>query len=430
LLLSAAIDYKQFAASGTPTTLGFKAGFKVDNVDEYFVAVALGTNPKETLVKLDATRLEGRQIINLVNAMADIEIPAPKEDLIRFEDVHIYASPLGCILGDTMYPPGFVAKGKAFILGKKVEIDCRIGAEGLKLKGEIERFSLGPLTVKGGKRVDGSQAENALIDLEITKARQHFEVSGSIALWNAELSVFVLAEIRPHPQLEFNFQLVWSDLIRFQVDGKMIRSSDDVEKAELTNIDDADFYLHAVMEQRILEEISIAMRRWFTSAQQSVHEGVESVKRKLDEAQAAFVAKVEEAEKSVEETKAKFNEAMEAAQANLRAKQDDLESKKVENELQMRAEEKRADEEIRQKNVELDRTQKAFEDDMGSKKCDLEQKRRDGADAINARIRELEETRARFQRDFGNAIEAISDAEARVRDEECKCTSYIHMFVD
>ena len=89
---------------------------------------------------------------------------------------------MGCLVGTIVDPAGFVCKGKAFILGQKVEIYCFIGRQGMKLKGDIEGFRLGPLVVKGGTRFDGTRGENAIIDFEITKARQHFEVNGSIAL--------------------------------------------------------------------------------------------------------------------------------------------------------------------------------------------------------------------------------------------------------
>lgn len=207
--------------------------------------------------------------------------------------------------------------GKAFILDKKVEIDCRIGKQGLKLKAQIERFSLGLLTVQGGKRTDGTRSRNALVDIEITKERQHFEVNGSIALWDLETSAFVFAEAMPNPQLEINFELAWSDLLKFQVDGKLIRPAGSTEKA-LNNLDHAYFELHAVIEQHILREISEAMQKRFNSAQVSVHEGIEEAKRKVDEAKAEFERKCAAALEQVRKAKVAFEADMESAQSCLR----------------------------------------------------------------------------------------------------------------
>jgi hypothetical protein len=218
---------------------------------------------------LKARRLEAIQVINLVNAVAGFEIEAPKEEIIRFEDVEIYASPLGCLLGTKIYPPGFVAKGKAFIFGGKVEIDCLLGSTGMRFKGEVEGFSLGPFVVTGDKQVDGTRGESALLEFEIAKERQHFEVS-----------VFVPAEVLPEPQREFNLELSWSNLLKFQVDGKLIKDPADAKKGTIGKLENADFELHVVMEQRILTAIAEAMREWFKSVPASVHEGIKAESRR------------------------------------------------------------------------------------------------------------------------------------------------------
>lgn len=46
------IIYEQFFATGTPSGVEFEGGLIVDNVDKYELAFNIGTNPKETLVKL------------------------------------------------------------------------------------------------------------------------------------------------------------------------------------------------------------------------------------------------------------------------------------------------------------------------------------------------------------------------------------------
>ena len=50
------------------------------------------------------------------------------------------------------------------------------------------------------------------------------------------------------PQLEFNFELFWSDLLKFQVDGKLIKDPADAKKGTLAKLENADFELHALME--------------------------------------------------------------------------------------------------------------------------------------------------------------------------------------
>ena len=67
-------------------------------------------------------------------------------------------------------------------------------------------------------------------------------------MWDAEVSVFVLAVVLLEPQLEFNFELFWSDLLKFQVDGKLIKDPADAKKGTLAKLENADFELHALME--------------------------------------------------------------------------------------------------------------------------------------------------------------------------------------
>ncbi|KAJ7714862.1 hypothetical protein B0H16DRAFT_1806690 [Mycena metata] len=417
LALQVAINYSQFLSTGMPSEIGFAGGLLVDEKDNYLLAFNLGTNPKQTLLSLQVRRLAAEEVITLVNAVADFELKSPKEEIIRFEDVDIYASPLGCLLGTKIYPPGFVVKGKAFILGKKVEIDCSLGSNGMKLKGEVDGFSLGPLGVHGGKRVDGTRGENPLIDLEITKERQHFEVSGSIELWSLEASVFVLIEIMPEPQLEFNFELSWSELVRFQVKGELIKDPANAKRGVLGSLDNADFKLYALMEQRILASVAESMRTWFQKAQVSVDADIQAAKRKVDEAKAELDRRIEEAKQEVEETRKRFNEKMEAAQAGLRETEMQCANESAVNERWILEEEKRAEAEIRAANSKLDAVQKEFEDDMEQKKRNLSRTRGEGEEAINGKIRDLQDTRVSFQRDFGNAIEALERAEARVREE-------------
>ncbi|KAH7136289.1 hypothetical protein EDB81DRAFT_693305 [Dactylonectria macrodidyma] len=399
-----------------PSGLGFVGGFVVDDIDKYFLAFDIGSNPKETLIKIQMTQLDAGKVINLVNAVAQVDIAKPKHELIRFEDVNIYASPIGCIVGTQEFPPGFVVKGKAYILDKMVRIDCRIGNQGLKLEGEIEGFSLGPLTVRGGKRLDGTRAENAIINLEITKERQHFDLSGSIALWGLETSVYVLAEAMPNPQLEFNFELGWSELLKFQVNGKLVKPAGD-EKA-LTNLDNADFVVHAVLEQNILSEISEAMQKWFKSAQVSVHEGVEEAKRKVDQAKIEFERKCEMAQAEVRRAKDAFEAEMKVVESAFLEKEAACEKARIDNELWIIQEEKRADREIANAKGALDASQKAFENDMEAKKRALIEKQRQGDEAIGSALRDLQDKRISLQRTFGSAIDALESARRSVRDEE------------
>lgn len=270
------------------------------------------------------------------------------------------------------------------------------------------------MTVTGGKRVDGPHAENALIDFKITRERQHFEVSGSITLWDLNASVFVLAEITPILQLEFNFELAWSNLLKFQVDGKLLRPAVNGgnKGGELKNLENADFQLHAVMKQHILTEISNAMRNWFKGTQVSVHEGVEKAKRKVDEAQAKFESKCEEAKQAVQEARENFEKKMEEAQSDLLAKQRQCELERTENECWMLQRHKEADNRVRSAHAVLDAKKKDFEDDLEEKKRNLGEKKRDGEEAINGAIRDLQDKRISIQRDFGNAIQAVETAKS------------------
>jgi hypothetical protein len=422
LTLDIKIDYKQFATTGMPSSLGLQGGFVVDDIDNYLFALSFGTNPKETVLDLKISQLDEGKVINLINAVAQVNIKPSGQELIRFQDVNIYASPMGCIIGNKTFPPGFVVQGKAFILNKKVEIDCRIGEEGLRLKGEIEGFKLGPLTVQGGKRPDGTQSKNAVVDLEITKERQHLEVSGSIALWDLEASVFVLAEAMPRPQLEFAFELSWSELLKFKVQGNLVRPEGDNDKA-LGNLDDADFKLQAVLEQNILKEITDAMKQWFESAQASVHEGIDEAKKKVDEAKAEFERKCAAAQEEVRRAEAAFNAEMETVQSALREKEKDCQREREAKDRWVVEQEKEADQQIRSANAVLDAKKKDFEDDVGEKKRDLSEKQRGGDEAIGGALRDLQDKRISLQRSFGSAVDAVRSARRDVESAESRSTN-------
>ena len=185
-------------------------------------------------------------------------------------------------------------------------------------------------------------------------------------------------------------------------------------------MDDADFQLHAVMEQRILISVAESMREWFKSAQVSVHGGIKDAKRKIDEAKKAFDLKIEHAKGVVAEKRAIFNRKMEEAQANFREKEMECQRVRVEMERWIVDEEKRAQADVQKATADLDAKKKAFEDDMEEKERNLTKTKRDGEDTVNGKIRDLQDKRIGLQRDFGNAIEAFQRAEARVNEEECE----------
>lgn len=294
------------------------------------------------------------------------------------------------------------------------------GKVGTKLKGEIDEFTLGPLAIRGGRRADGSRTLNPLIDFELTKERQHFEVSGSITLWDLEASIFVLAEVFPNTQLEFNFELAWSDLLKFQVDGKLIRlkGAKGEQVVSIGRLGDADFQLHALMEQKILASVAESMQKWFKSASQSVHEGIDEAKRKLDTAKKEFDEACKRAEQVVEDKRVIFNQRMEEAQAGLRTKQQEIAGKRAEAEKQVIAEEKRAAAEIATAQAVLDKKQKSFQDDMEQTKRDLASKRRNAEDSFDEKIHDLQDKRVPIQDSFGDATRAIQEADDHVRENQ------------
>ena len=181
----------------------------------------------------------------------------------------------------------------------------------------------------------------------------------------------------PNPQLEFNFSLAWSNLIRFQVKGKLIKDETIADKGALHSLDNADFQLYVLMEQGILAAISEAMQKWFASAQASVYEGIDAAKRNVDEAKVAFDKACQEAKRYVEETPQIFDAKMKAVQSDLLEKERLCERERVMNRKYIIAEELRAQSEIKETTNRLAEKQKASEDDMGEKTRTLASTRRD-----------------------------------------------------
>lgn len=409
-----------FFASGTPSGLGFEAGVVIDETKRYEAALWLSESIKDTFVKAHIAELDITDVIQIVNSLMEHNVPSPKDDVLRFEEIDLYASQGGCVLGNVEYPPGFVLQGTMFLCGKKAaSVDCRIGKQGLKLYGEIPGFKVGPLTITG------ATGDNAIVDMEITKTRQHFEVNGKIVLWGISASILVIAELQPHPQFIFDFELAWSDLLKFKVYAEMIRGAEDTD---LKNLENSDFVMRATMHQKILSAVADQMQHFFEEAHHAAKEGIAAARKRVIDAKKAFDEKIDAIKADVEMTRAAYKSRVAQVEQDFRIKEEECNLKRISLEREVISAESHANKLVADANTNLDQKELEMNQKVQEAKTSLADKEREGDQEIGGAIQTLQQKRVDLQNGFGNAIDAIRRAEERVNQEECR-RSYFWMCV-
>jgi hypothetical protein len=117
--------------------------------------------------------MDVNDVVSLARDVTKLDIPQPP-NFLDFEDIKLYICPTGTTIGTIMYPQGFSYAAAMVIFGKKADVEVAISNADVKIAGDVDNFSLGPLTVRG------KQGPRAQVDIQIGTTTQKAHVDGLV----------------------------------------------------------------------------------------------------------------------------------------------------------------------------------------------------------------------------------------------------------
>lgn len=378
--------------------------------DKYEMALMFGANPMNMLLKLDITHFSLEKLVSFAGALMDFEFEVSASKLLELHEVHVYASQ-GCQLADRYYAAGYLLQGRVVVCGHRGSVDCTISwSEGFKFKATMDNFQVGPLTVSGA-----NGEKNPIVEVELTRERQKFLLSGRIEIFGLKVDVFVDCEWHPNPTFAFRFDLAWSTLLHVEVKARMVSSGD------LAKPGDHDFEVYAVFEQTIIRDLTKSILDALESAHKAAQQKLENAQQAVRDAKLAFQKAIQEKEEAL----AAASREADAKDEELRTRLNALEKKRINKESQVNAEKLAK---LEEGNVAREEARKKGNQQVSEEENKLTRERtehtrlkNEETKEVNSECQAVNEARISFSSQFGNVSEDLRRAEESVDRALGKC---------
>jgi hypothetical protein len=160
------------------------------------------------------------------------------------------------------------------IFSEKADVEVAISDSDVQIVGDVDNFSLGPLTVRG------KQGPRAQVDIQIGTTTQKAHIDGLIELFDANASLLLDFNILPSPTFQFDTVLHFTDLLTFDVHAALLGGI-----GSLHDLSNLDFTLLATLEQHILSYVNDQLQAQLEIAKHMAEHGIDSAKAKVSAAQ-------------------------------------------------------------------------------------------------------------------------------------------------
>ena len=148
------------------------------------------------VLSAEVKNLDVNDVISFANAITGLSIPQPP-NFVQFQDVELYICPFGTTIGTIVYPKGFSFQASMTVFGKHASVACAVGSSNVTIKGSLDDFSLGPLSVRG------LHDAHPTLDVEIGLGNQHIDIDGMVTFFDAEVAISTNIEVLPSPAFAF-----------------------------------------------------------------------------------------------------------------------------------------------------------------------------------------------------------------------------------
>ncbi|RMJ18012.1 hypothetical protein CDV36_002290 [Fusarium kuroshium] len=189
---------------------------------------------------------------------------------------------------------GRSAKGDLKIFGKRAQFDCTLG-KAVKIKATIEKFSLGPLTVRGATKPD------TIVDIEFSAQAQKIFIDGAVDIWDASAALHLDIGLLPKTRFDFFVHLKLSDLFLLKLEAQLKGT---INIKNYKTWENADFTMYGLMEQRVIAYVTAQLDQQVSAAHEAAKEGFEMVKQDMEAKEAVFKAGCDDTIRQLEIAKA------------------------------------------------------------------------------------------------------------------------------
>lgn len=302
-------DYAVVAATGAPSSVGLSGGMAIGDADAQ-MAMVVSANPLDEMIKASLSELSVTDLVKFASKVSGKDIPQPSREIMAFRDVLFYISS-GVSIGTTTYAAGVSMKGEIELLGHKANLEAVVGST-TKISAAFDELKLGPL------RISGAEGKCAMSVVELGLTKQHILVDGAAKLGSfLETEVHGTLDILPKPNLQFAMKYDFVDALDIELQAAVIGMVD------WKNLHDADFAVHAILEQDILHYIIKQIKIFINAVIHLLQKGIEAAHEFLDAAHEEIDAAIGVAAAALEEAKASWHEKEDSVKKALKdAKQE------------------------------------------------------------------------------------------------------------
>ncbi|KAK6497748.1 hypothetical protein TWF481_012150 [Arthrobotrys musiformis] len=409
LALQMGIIYAVFFSTGTPSSLAITGGIKVGRT-QASVALAISENPGELLVSGSVKNLAITDIVDFARKVTKLNIPEPDSDFLTFEEMSMYMSS-GVTIGTRYFPPGFSASGSILAFGKRASMACTMGGAGVAIKGALDAFELGPLSVRGRR------GQNLVLDIEMTATthKVFFDGEAKLGPLLAALYLNALQQGKGEMILEFDAEMAFTDLFKMTAKGKARNKiKGDAAKKGLGGVE---FDVEARMQQDIVNYVMAQVNAQFMAAQYAATQSFDEARASLDRAEKAFAEGVRVAEGEL----AKAQKAWQAKSDSVNKAFNDAKTTQTNRVNQLKEDVRKAkgeyDAAVDRATRKLEQTQITAASEIGKARGTLEKTKSDVDRDISSKQQILINAEQDMDRRFGNAAKDIEKAQNDVNNK-------------
>ncbi|KAK6346045.1 hypothetical protein TWF730_010378 [Orbilia blumenaviensis] len=409
LALQMGIIYAVFFSTGTPSSLAITGGIKLGKT-QASVALAISENPGELLISGNVKNLGIEDIVDFARKVTKLDLPQPDSDFLTFEEMSMYMSS-GVTIGTRYFPPGFSASGSILAFGKRASMACTMGGTGVAIKGALDAFELGPLSVRGRR------GQNLVLDIEMTATTHKVFFDGEAKLGPilAALYLNALQQGKGEMLLEFDAEMAFSDLFKMTAKGKARNKIKGA--AAKKGLGGVEFDVEARMQQEIVNYVMAQVNAQFMAAQYAATQSFNEARASLDRAEKAFAEGVRAAEADL----AKAQAAWQAKSNSVNKSFNDAKTAQTNRVNQLKEDVRRSkgeyDAAVDRATRKLEQTQITAASEIGKARGTLEKTKGDVDRDISSKQQILINAEQDMDRRFGNAAKDIEKAQNTVNDK-------------
>lgn len=349
--------------------------------------------PTEELVSVEIENLDISTMFHLGNQpkqAAVVSAPAQNETL-KFNDLLLYFS-TGATVEGTTYPRGIGFKCDMDIFNHNAKVDAVI-AEQITIKGSINPFKIGPLTVSGFKD------PQANIDIALGPTEKHIKIDGAVTLCDVSNGIDVDIEVSSKPVFKFVSRLAFGELLTFDLNAEMDGEFNGKDTKDL------DFILKAEMHDEIIKYIVTEAEAHFTAAHQAAQVEFAVKDAEITAQEKKLTADLETAKQHVAETKEAWDVKHAAVEKAFKDKETALEQERIRKENDLTDAQKKLDDEVRK-----------VENDLEQVKADVAKKVQAAEVAVETAARNAEAKLEQWKRDVAAKQAQLNSAYGNVQN--------------